>query len=265
MSGDTTPKRVIEVGDGFWNIRGSYRFGGVLDIGTQASLVRRASGKYVLLDACGFGGAIKSWLDEMTGGGEKLEAVIHLHPFHTVFAAAAHQLYPEAALYGTARHVDKLPELPWQSLRVEDPAFAELFAEDLELTIPRGVDFISANEKLHFSSVLALHPRSRTLHVDDTLMYVRMPALLRFVGRDFTRFHFTLPKVLERRAGAAAEFRDWARELIARAGDVDNLCAAHTATLTGRDNKGAPIAARIEAALGRVEPKLQAHEREHGA
>jgi hypothetical protein len=42
--------QLIHVADNFWNIRGSYRIGGVIDVGTQASLVRLANGKFVLLD-----------------------------------------------------------------------------------------------------------------------------------------------------------------------------------------------------------------------
>ena len=36
----------------FWNIRGSFKIGGVIDIGTQASLVRRGNGRFVFLDSC---------------------------------------------------------------------------------------------------------------------------------------------------------------------------------------------------------------------
>ena len=255
-----TPRDVIEVGDGFWNIRGSFRLGGLINIGTQASLVRRASGKLVLLDACGFSEATCVWLEEMTGAGEKLEAIINLHPFHTVSITAVHQRFPEAVLYGTRRHHEKLGDLPWQAERVEDPAFHQAFADDFDFSIPRGVDFISKNEKLHFSSVLAFHRASKTLHVDDTINYIRLP----IVGRGLTRFHFTLPDVLERRAGAAGEFRDWARQLVERCRDVENLCAAHTSTLLGRENRGESIAERVDAALRRVEGKLEAHERRHG-
>jgi hypothetical protein len=43
--------KILHVADDFWNIRGSYRVGGVIDVGTQASLVRLASGKFVMLDS----------------------------------------------------------------------------------------------------------------------------------------------------------------------------------------------------------------------
>ena len=36
--------RLIDLGNGFWTVRGSLRIGGVFDVGTQCSLVRLANG-----------------------------------------------------------------------------------------------------------------------------------------------------------------------------------------------------------------------------
>ena len=264
LSRAPTPANVIEIADGFWNIRGSFMIGGVVDLGTQASLVRRASGKFVLLDACGLPEATQQWIHEQTRGGEDLEAILNLHPFHTLHVQAVHAAYPRAKLYGTARHLEKLEGLPWEPLRTEDSSLHEAFREDFEFSVPRGTDFISKNEKLHFSSVLAFHGASKTLHVDDTVLYFRLPILFRLFGSDVTRMHPTLDAVLERRAGAAADFRAWGRELVERTRDVENLCCAHSAVLLGRKNTGAAIAARVEAALQNVEGKLKAHERKYG-
>lgn len=265
MTASGLPRRVIEVADGFWNLRGSFKIAGLVDIGTHCSLARRGGGGLVLLDACGLGDAAGRWLDEATGGGAALEAVLHLHPFHTVHVEAMHRRYPEARLHGTARHVEMFPELPWQPELTESAELQALYAEDFDFTVPRGVDFIAGDPKVHFASVLAIHRASKTLHVDDTLLFIRLPWLLRLFGRELTRFHPTLAKVLEPRPGAAADFRAWARELIERAADLENLCAAHSAALLGRDNRGPSIAARIEAALARVEGKLAAHEKKHPA
>lgn len=255
---------VIVVEEGFWNLRGSFKIGGLLDIGTQMSLVRRANGRYILLDACALGPESAALINDKTRGGADLEAVLHLHPFHTIHVQALHERYPKAKLYGTARHRELSPSLPWEALRVEDPALHAQLAEDLEFTVPRGVDFISANPKIHFSSVLAIHRATQTLHVDDTIMYLRLPLLLRFLGQDATRLHITLAQALRPEAGAAAEFRRWARELIERAATLRNLCAAHSAVLLARDNRGPAIAARLEDALRREEGKLRAHEKKYG-
>ena len=51
---------IIKVADTFWNIRGSFKLGGRIDIGTQASLVQLASGNFVFLDAYAFDADLKN-------------------------------------------------------------------------------------------------------------------------------------------------------------------------------------------------------------
>jgi len=258
------PRNVIEVADGFWNIRGSFMIAGIFDLGTHASLVRRASGKLVLLDACALTEETQRWIREQTRGGEDLEAILHLHPFHTLHVRSAHEAFPRAKLYGTARHRAKFADLPWEPLLTEDAACHALFREDLAFSVPRGVDFIPKDESLHFASVLAFHNASKTLHVDDTLIYMRVPWPFRIFKPDLTRLHPTLGRVLEQRAGAVADFRAWARELVEQTRDVQNLCAAHSTVLLASKNDGASIGARVEAAVRDVEGKLAAHQRKHG-
>jgi hypothetical protein len=253
---------IIHVGEGFWNIRGSYKIGGLVDVGTQASLARLASGNFVLLDSYSFNSETRRKVAEMTGDGKKIEAILNLHPFHTVHVEKMHQIYPEATLYGTQRHHTRFPDLPWAEIRTEDPALHELYSDDFDFSVPRGVDFISANENVHFSSVLALHRASMTIHSDDTLMYLRMPLPLRLAGLgDSVSFHPTLAKALERRAGAAQDFRDWAGELIEIWQHAENLCAAHTASLLSRNNKGDSIHDRLLKALAKVSKTLDEHEK----
>lgn len=253
------PRTVLALADGFWNLRGSFKLAGVLDIGTQSSLVRRKNGKYLLLDACGLSDDQQRWLDAETDGGKAIEAILHLHPFHTMWVKAAHERYPSARLYGTARHHRLGAGLPWQPKSSDSEAMHALFAEDLSFSVPRGVELIPSNESLHFSSVLAFHPASRSLHVDDTLTYVRLPKPLRALKPDVLSLHPTLGRVLEKRAGAASDFRAWGRELVKRCADVDHLCAAHGAVLSSGD-----IAARVEHAIAKVDKKLKAHERKYG-
>ena len=257
-------RSVLEIGDGFYNLRGSLTVRGVLPVGTHASLVRRKSGGFVLLDAIELTSDARRFVDELTDKGAAIEAVLHLHPFHTLFVRNAHALYPKAKIYGTARHRRLAPELPWEALSTEQPELHALFAEDLDFSVPRGVDFIPSNENLHFSSVLAFHPASRTAHVDDTLNYVRLPSPISILKKDLLGFHPTLSRVLERRAGAAKDFRDWTRELAERVRSIDNLCTAHTSALVGRKSGGPSIAERIDDAIRKVEPKLTAHEQKFG-
>lgn len=254
-----TPHDVVATGPRFHNLRGSFRIAGIVDIGTQCSLVEQARGGFVLLDACELSDEAQRWVDARVHG--DMRAIVHLHPFHTVHVRAAHARYPDAKLYGTARHRDKAPELPWQPETTDSPALHALFADDLDFSVPRGVTLIPDNEKLHFASVLAFHPASRTLHVDDTLLYMKLPKLLRMFKRDVLRFHPTLSKVLEPRPGAADDFRAWGQELVERCKSVDALCAAHSAVL--RDPSPS-LAERVQLALENVEPTLRAHRAKHG-
>ena len=257
--------KILQIGDNFWNIRGSFKIAGLIDIGTQASLVKRGNGKYVFLDSYTLKGTSKQEIDELTNGGEDVEAVLNLHPFHTIHVSWMFENYPHAKHYGTARHLIKSPGLDWQKLCTEDPALHKMFIEDFDFSIPRGVDFISDDENVHFSSVLALHRASQTMHVDDTLMYIRLPFLMRLFGlTDATSFHPTLSKVLEKRPGAAADFNQWAEEQADKWQNVENLCAAHTTALLANDNHGPSIHDRIIKALDIVQNALSTHEQKYG-
>jgi hypothetical protein len=251
--------RTHKISNDFLNIRGSFKVGGLIDVGTQTSLVRRANGKCVFLDSYTPDDDTQPEIDALTNGGNDVEAILNLHPFHTVHVRAMHRRYPRAKLYGTARHLARFPDLPWQKTRTEQPRLHNMFEEDFEFSVPRGVDFISANENVHFSSVLVLHRASKTIHVDDTLMYVRLPLPVRMIGfQDLMFFHPTLRQALEKRAGAGEEFREWAEQLAAHWRHAKNLCAAHTSALLAAHNHGASIHDRILAALRKVSLALAA-------
>lgn len=256
---------IVQIADDFWNIRGTFRIAGVINIGTQMSLVRRPNGRFVLLDACDMSRRTAEDFDELTEDGAAVDAVLHLHPFHTVWVAAMHRRLPDARLYGTARHVAKNPDLPWQPGHTNEVPVHEEFADVLEFSVPDGVDFISDNENVHFSSVLAFHRASGTIHSDDTIMYVELPRLLKLFGVDdaFT-FHPTLSQALEKRAGAADEFRRWASALAGDWRDARSLCAAHTAVLAANGDTQPTIGERIEKALAGVEQTLARHEKRYG-
>lgn len=250
--------RVVKITDRFWNIRGTFKIAGVVDIGTQASLVRLVSGGFVLLDAYTLRGEVAREVLEHTDQGRAVEAILNLHPFHTIHVRAVAEQFPDARLYGTARHVARAPELRWEPLHTEDEALHEQFEEEFTFTVPRGVDFVSDNDNLHFSSVLALHRASRVLHVDDTLSWLGLP----LVGG--LSFHPTLRSVLQRRPGAAAEFRAWAESLVELCGQVDQLCTAHGRALPPPAAEGGAVAEQVRRALVRVDKVLAAHERRFG-
>jgi hypothetical protein len=258
------PNHVLQISDNFWNIRGSFKVLGFLDVGTQASLVRRKSGAFILLDSYTLRDDVRRQVMDLTGNGEAIEAIINLHPFHTVHCEQMHRDFPRARLYGTRRHYERFPGLPWESQLTEDSELHALFSEDLQFSVPRGVDFISSNENLHFSSVLAYHPASSTIHVDDTLMYLEPSGLLGLIMTKGVSFHPTLARVLEKRPGAVDDFRAWVSEIIAGWGDARNLCAAHMRVLTADKLAGQPMSVRLEQALRRVSARLDAHKKKYG-
>lgn len=257
-------EQILNIADNFWNIRGDFKIGGILNIGTHASIVRCANGKFILLDAYTLQGKLKNQIDALTNHGADLEAIINLHPFHTIHVQQVHELYPNAKLYGTQRHLDKFPDLPWQPERTESSDFAALFTDDFEFSVPAGVDFIPSNENLHCSSVLAYHKASKTIHVDDTLMYLKFPSIIGVIKKPEVSFHLTLPQTLEKRPGAAADFRHWVMQLCEQWKDAENLCAAHSATLLGDKHTSPSVSNKIALALKKVERILQAHEKKFG-
>jgi len=258
-------QKIIKLSNNFWNVRGSHRLGGVVNIGTHASLVRLKNEKFVFLDAYTFSGDVKRELFDLTNDGKDVAAIINLHPFHTIHVRPMHRQFPEAKLYGTARHVSRFPKLPWEAELTEDQDFHELFSEDFDFSVPDGVDFISEDENVHFSSVLAYHRLSKTIHVDDTFMLLQLPALARMLVSDQSvSFHPTLSKALKPHAAATNEFRSWAEGIRTAWRDAENLCAAHNATLAGSENEGDSISDQIEQALQAVESKLDKHEQKYG-
>lgn len=246
--------RLIPLGDGFWNIRGTLRIGGVVNVGTQCSLVRLSTGGFVFLDSYGLTGPVRDQVMALTEGGRAVRAILNLHPFHTVHCQTMHRMFPEADLFGSERHRRKWPDLPWHSDAVESAPVAARFT-DLRFSLPAGVDYICQNERVHAGSLLAFHPDSGTLHVDDTLNVLPLPGWLRKVLRlPRLSFHPTLGQALQDRPGAARDFRDWALRVADEWRDVRTVCAAHSATLAIRLGT---FPDHIRKALSRVEPALQ--------
>ena len=252
---------IEQLADGFWRITGEFKIGGLVDLGTQASLVRLGNGNFVFLDSYTLPADVHREVLRIVGDA-RVEAILNLHPFHTLHCEWMHAAFPAAKLYGTARHAEHLPSLPWQETRCEDVALAKRYGADFAFSTPEGVPLVCSDESVHFSSVLALHRASGTLHVDDTLVYLAKGpplSLLPMTGR--LSFHPTLKKALNPEAGAADLFREWAIALGVEWADTTRIAAAHNAVLE-LDAKQLPDL--IGAALGRVKPVLDAHREQYG-
>ena len=251
-----------KLADTFWNFRGVHRIAGVLDIGTHMSLVQRSDGGYVVIDGCGLDASQHASIMALTGQGERVVAVMHVHPFHTLHVEATHRLFPGAALYGTARHHQRETSLPWRGKPVEtwteDHPLADLF----DLSVPDGVDFVSSDERVHVASVLVRHRQTGIVHVDDTFNVVAAPGLLGDVlPMSPLRMHPMLGRALQKQAGAANAYATWARALADQWGDTRIVCAAHSAVRTLPEGG---FIAEVTAALKKVSKVLDRHRERYG-
>ncbi len=257
MSGE-----IVDCANGYWSIRGDFRIGGLVNVGTQCALVERPDGSFLFLDSYTLNDAVRAEVNRITRGTENVSAILNLHPFHTIHCEWMHHAFPHATLYGTQRHHEKWPELPWASDRCESGELAAHFGVTIDFSLPRGVALVCADETVHFSSVLAYHRASRTIHVDDTLSYLSAPfplSLLPMTGK--LDFHMTLAKALEPRGGAADEFRDWAIEIGTEWANAERVATAHNTLL---EIKPGSFPELVGAALGRALPVLEKHRQRHG-
>jgi len=243
-----------DLGQGFWTIRGDLRLGGVLNVGTQAALVRLSDGGFAMLDSYPLQGPMRDRVMQLTDQGQAVRAVLNLHPFHTLHCTSAASDFPNAKLYGSRRHWEKHPDLAWQPEPVESREVAEIFADDLSFSMPAGIDYISQNESVHAGSLLAWHSASRTLHVDDTINLIPVPRLLkRFFPKPRVFLHPTTSKALLPETGAVRDLRNWVQDIAAQCHDLRHLCAAHSGL---RSFQPGEFSQELLAAFHRIEDKL---------
>lgn len=245
---------IHDLGQGFWTIRGDLKLGGVLNVGTQAGLVRLSNGGFAMLDSYPLSGNIRDRVMQLTDQGRAVRAVLNLHPHHTLHCAGIARDFPQAKLFGSRRHWDKHPNLDWQPQPVESPEVAAMFAADLQFSLPQGINYIDGNDRVHAGSLLAWHMASRTLHVDDTINLMPVPRLLkRLFPKPRVFLHPTMAQAMKPEPDALAELRDWIAELAAQCHDLRHLCAAHSGL---RRFQPGEFSRELQAAFRRVEGKL---------
>jgi hypothetical protein len=250
-----------QLADDFWNFRGTFRIAGLIDVGTQMSLIRRPTGRFLLIDSYEVSGEDRDGLLALTDNGDAIDAIINVHPFHTLHCQAAHKLAPKARLFGTQRHREQAPELPWERTIIEARATQAAF-EELEFEIPAGLDLVADDDSVHAASVLVRHRKSRIVHVDDTLMVLAAPGVLgHILPQSRMRFHPKLEKALQARPGAADDFAEWASGLAESWADTPIVCAAHSAV---RELPPGGWRDEITQALSDVRDTLDHHRSRHG-
>ena len=119
-----------------------------------------------------------------------------------------------------------------------------------------GAEFINPQPESynHFISVFVYHSLSKTLHVDDTIMYAEKPGfLLRLFGyKDGAMaFHPSIKGPgLYPTAEAPFMFRDWMKQLLTD-WPFENICCAHLGVKMGGAN------ANVATLLNNAEPLFE--------
>ena len=254
-------KYLVEVGEGFWNIRGSFVAFGILELGTHMSVLRLSSGKFLVIDTIPLTNNIKTELDHLTDNGNLIDAVVATHPYHTLHFPAFYEMYPSVRFYGTPRHLNIQPTLRWSG-SVYDTQVQQQWEPDVSMRIPDGAEFVNPPPDNHFSSVHVFHRASKALHVDDTISYYESPGcILRCLGvtPGLMKFHISLPKNgLLPTEQAPYDFKNWVQRMIDE-WDFDTICTAHNG------NKILGAKQMLQQTLDRTEPlfaKLSARNRE---
>lgn len=104
------------------------------------SVIRISNGNFLVIDTVAMNDKLKTDLDELTHNGTKIEAVIAVHPFHTLAYSAFYKAYPGVKYYGTPRHLRKLTDIQWagQLDDVENKELLSKWTPEVELRIPAG-------------------------------------------------------------------------------------------------------------------------------
>jgi hypothetical protein len=124
-------KHFVEVGNGFYNLKTPFVMYGVIDIGTQMSLLRlQSTDRFLVIDTCAMSSGAKEEFDRLTSNGTLIDAVIATHPFHTIYFEAFHAMYPTLKYYGTPRHIKTIPSITWTG-DVSTEAVRSLWASEV--------------------------------------------------------------------------------------------------------------------------------------
>ena len=243
--------KIHDLGAGFWNIRGSFKIGGVVNVGTHCSLIQLPSGKFIFLDSYTLTDELREQVMALTHNGQEVEAVLNVHPFHTVHCAQMAKDFPQATFYGSSRHKKQVPEVQWSDDLVESATVAMRYPE-LEFSVSEGIYYISPNDKIHAGSLLVYHPASQSLHVDDTFM--TPPAKIFDAILPELILHPTTKYALLDTPNAGKQYCDWATRIAHEWRDTRNFCAAHSYMVTF---KAGEFEKALLKAVNKIRPKIE--------
>jgi len=127
-----------KIGSGFWNVRSRFKIlAKLFDIETHMSFIELHNGNFLVVDTVELDDHLRQEINHLTDNGNKIEAVIGTHPFHTLSFSAFYESYPNAAYYGTPRHLRRLTQIPWAG-SLDDCNVRKKWEPDVQLRIPAG-------------------------------------------------------------------------------------------------------------------------------
>ncbi|KAL0486705.1 hypothetical protein AKO1_001625 [Acrasis kona] len=235
----------VEIGKDFYNIRGDWFEviqGVKYNLRTHMSLIRLASGKFLVIDTIEMNNELKSNIDKLTNNGSLIEAVVAVHPFHTTFFKPFYAIYNRTAsgrpirYFGTPRHLRNIKDVHWDG-DLTNPSIRKLWNPEVDIQIPKATEFINPQpeESNHFSGAFAFHRPSKTVHIDDTFIYAEDDgpevALLGAKKGDLI-IHPDVDNGIKQYHNAPYEFRDWVYQII-KDFQFENILTAHCGNLIG--------------------------------
>lgn len=225
---------LITIGTNFWNLRASFYILHFIDIGTHMSFIKLSSGRFLVVDTCEVPPTAKTAIDVLTENGNLIDAVIGTHPFHTMYFKPFHKMYPNVRYFGCPRHLRNV-DIPWAGNLLDH--LNDWQAEGVQMRVPDGADIDPVDQNNHLSSVFVFHQESKTIHIDDTVVYhEKNPGfVLRCAGAHAGKMSFWsggLKKGLKNTKEAPGEFKNFIQGVI-NDWDFDNIVTAHLGNKIG--------------------------------
>jgi len=227
----------MEVGPGFYNVRSRFKLKGIVDIGTQMSFIRLSTGKFLVIDTVPLTDTLKLEIDQLTDGGNNMEAVLCTHPFHTLAIGDFYKTYPNTQYYGCPRHLRRLNVIPWTG-DLNDEEIRKKWEPEVQMRIPSGAEFVNPlpEEYNHFICVWVYAVAARVIHVDDTINYFSNPStIMKIVGKKpgLMEFHPSMAGPgLHPTPEAPREFQAWMQQIL-KDWDFDTMVCAHIGNKIG--------------------------------
>eukprot|EP00475_Leptophrys_vorax_P010988 TRINITY_DN17548_c0_g1_i1.p1 TRINITY_DN17548_c0_g1~~TRINITY_DN17548_c0_g1_i1.p1 ORF type:complete len:311 (+),score=89.41 TRINITY_DN17548_c0_g1_i1:178-1110(+) len=227
--------RVKLIEPNFYHIRAEFRVvSGLINVGTHMSLVKLPTGKFLVIDTVPVDHELKLEIDELTNGGQDIEAVVATHPFHTLAFPAFFEMYPNARYFGTPRHLRNQKQVDWAGDITN--ALSEWESSGVFMRIPDGAEWFNPQPESsnHFNAVWVFVQDAKLVHVDDTVgLYPDPGFLLKVVGfkANTLCFHPALKGPgLVPHPDSPAKFKAWLEKLLEE-WDFDKIACAHKDTM----------------------------------